>query len=121
MIGAMLAKISGRAVLVALLVCLGGYWFMRGIGRIAAMVETARVEARAERDSHWRAEIAIANAIAEAERARLATQAAAADSAARDAIARLEGQLTQLETANVALPGARACGLDRERVRLLAR
>jgi hypothetical protein len=121
MIGAMLARFSGRAVLVALLVCLGGYWFMKGIRRIDAMIETARTEARAGRDAHWRGEIAKANAEAEVERARLALNSSAADAAARDQIERLAGQVSDMEKANASLPGAGACGLGRERVRLLAR
>lgn len=121
MIGVLSAKLSGRGFLIAIVIGLGCLCFLRGIAHIDAMVEAARIEARAERDAHWRGEIARADAEAAAESARLAIKAAAADMAARGEIERLSAQLNDLEKINAALPGAGACGLDRERVRLLAR
>jgi hypothetical protein len=120
-LGLDLGKISGRAIILIALVCITGIAFWRGVARIETMVDTARIEARAERDAHWRGEIARSTAEAEVERARLAINAAAADMAARGEIERLTGQITDLEKSNASLPGAGACGIDRERVRLLAR
>lgn len=88
---------------------------------IADQVAEARVHALAERDAHWQAEIARSNLEADAERRRQAEGAIAADIAARAEIGRLQKTLADMEASNAALPGAGACGLDRERVRLLAR
>lgn len=86
---------------------------------IAGQVAEARAQAIVGRDAHWQAEIARSNAEAEAERRRRADDAMAVDAAARAEIARLEKSLVEMEARNAALPGGAACGLDRERVRLL--
>lgn len=88
---------------------------------IAVQVAEARDHALAERDAHWQAEIARSNTQAEAERRRQIEQAQAADAAARTEIGRLQKSLADMEAKNAALPGGAACGLDRERVRLLPR
>ena len=88
---------------------------------ISDQVAAARAQAIAARDAHWQAEIARSNVEAEAERRRLAEDAMAVDAATRAEIARLEQSLADMEARNAALPGAAACGLDRERVRLLSR
>ena len=88
---------------------------------IAAQVAEARAQAITGRDAHWQGEIARSNVAAEAERRRRAEDAIAVDAAARAEIARLEKSLADMEAKNAALPGGAACGLDRERVRILSR
>jgi hypothetical protein len=109
------------AGLVLLLLVVAGLGFWRGMAAIERLVATARAEATAARDAHWTAEIAKANAAVAEARAAQATAVAALESHALTEISRLSAQLTELETANAALPGAGACGIDRDRVRLLAR
>ncbi len=114
-------KISGRAIILVALSCVIALAVWRGLTSIETMVEVARSEARRERDAWWQGQIAKANAEAEGERARLAVNAAVADGLAQDEISRLQAALNRTEKDNAALPGAGACGVDRERVRLLAR
>ena len=81
------------------------------IDRVAAAV--------AERDAHWKGQIAEANvkaALAEAAQANQAMKLNSEISAAREAERMAQDQL---ETANAALPEDAAGGLSRERVRLL--
>lgn len=107
------------ALAIAGLVALGGLGFWRGMAAIKSSIETAAESARAERNAHWKAEIAISNAEASARRAAQASAAAKAESEAGAQIARLTQQLTELERANATLPGGDACGIGRDRLRLL--
>jgi hypothetical protein len=97
----------------------GGFGFWLGMAAIERMQEAAAASARAERNAHWRAEIAAANAAHEADRARQAEQALAAEAAAQAAQASILDQLKALEARNAALPQGGRCGVDRARVRLL--
>lgn len=85
------------------------------------VIESARQTARAERDAFWAGEIAKAAAEAQKARAEQALRASAAEARAAEDIRRLAGQLNDLERLNAALPRGDACGLDRDRVRLLSR
>ncbi|PWE52140.1 hypothetical protein DEM27_32590 [Metarhizobium album] len=85
------------------------------------MVDDVRTLTIAERDAHWSGEIERSNAtanrqVADQARATLQIQAAAADK-----VRQAELALSEMEKANAALPNGDACGLDRDRVRLLAR
>ncbi|TAA54833.1 hypothetical protein [Shinella sp. JR1-6] len=83
------------------------------------MIERAAKAAAEGRDAHWSAQIERANADANR---RIADQAKAALAIETDANARVrvvEEQLTNMEIANAALPFGDACGLGRDRVRLL--
>ncbi len=75
--------------------------------------------AKAERDAHWTAEIARSNAEAEAARLADLERMIAVETDARDRIAEAERKAAELEKDNEALPDAAACGLTRDRVRLL--
>lgn len=110
-----------RVLSIAVLVAVGGFCFWRGMAHIGALVADARASAFAERDAHWRAEIAASNIQVEAERRRLADAAAAADQRAASEITALQKHLLELETRNAALPNGDGCGLGRDRVRLLNR
>jgi hypothetical protein len=79
----------------------------------------ARQSGRDERDAHWRAEIAASNAKVEAERAEAARAAADAEARLAAETKSLTDQLLTLEARNASLPDARACGLSRDRVRML--
>lgn len=119
LLGSRAGKIGAVALLAALLAAAGGFAFWRGMARIDGMIEAARQAAAAERDAHWRGEIERANAIAERARADQIAAAAAADREAAEQIRRLEDQLDRLERENASLPNGDACGLSRDRVRLL--
>lgn len=92
-----------------------------GLAGWRGMLSDARASGRAERDAHWRAEIAASNLKAEAERADAARRAGEAEARLAAERAALTETLARLEAANAALPNADACGLDRDRVRLLPR
>lgn len=108
-----------RGLIIALVLAFGGFSLWRGLAHIHALVSEARVAAIAERDAHWRAEIAASNAEVEKARAESAIAAAKASAEADQTISGLRAELTELEKKNVALPKGGACGLDAGRVRLL--
>jgi len=95
--------------------------FAIGMGRINAMVETARAEAIAARDAHWMAQISEANAKVDKAAASLARLAMQKDAELAAAERSMREQQTTLEAENAALPGADDCGLSHDRVRLLNR
>lgn len=103
----------------AALLALAGLGFWRGLVAIERMEETAAAAARQERDTHWRAEIARANAAVSAARAEQVLASARADTAARDAEGRFQEQLKQLEKNDAALAGGADLVLRRDRVRVL--
>lgn len=107
------------AMTVALVLACAGISFWRGMAAIESMVETARTEAFAARDAHWKLEIEKSNAAVEKTIAENAIAAAEASSAAEQTISGLRAALTELETKNASLPDGGRCGLDAGRVRLL--
>lgn len=112
-------KWMATGLAIAALLALAGLGYWRGMTALDGMVAEARASAVAERDAHWRAEIAASNAEAERQRAEQAINAAAAQGAAQLRIAALTSELEQMEAANAGLPNGDACGLGRDRVRLL--
>jgi predicted aminopeptidase len=107
----------GGAILGSLVLMSGLYAY--GAHQLRSTINEAREEAKEARDQFWRAAIAESNATAEAARAASANARAQAEATARAEIDRLRTQLTELETANAALPGGDACGIDADRLRLL--
>ncbi|CAN5129145.1 hypothetical protein BH10PSE8_BH10PSE8_00910 [soil metagenome] len=110
--------IAGAIAVIALL-ALAGLGFWRGMVAIDAMELRAATTARAERDAHWRAEIATSNALVEKARADQAVAAMAADAAIREAQSRFQAELKDLEKRNAELPHGDRVGIGRDRVRLL--
>lgn len=106
----------GAVVLVLLLISLG---FWRGMVAIDAIQDRAAKAATATANAKWEAQIALSNLAAERERSMAQRDQAARDAAAASDIARLSDSLAELERRNAALPNPAACGLDRDRVRLL--
>ena len=124
----MIALLSARfgrpaavAIVVAAILAVAGLGAWRAVSTVNGWIASAATTARAERDAHWRAEIARANVEAATARAGQAAAAAALEAGAGVEIATLRQQLTQLETRNASLPDPDRCGLDRDRVRLLPR
>lgn len=103
----------------ASLLALAGLGFWRGLVAIERLQDEAATLARQERDSHWQAEIAKANAAVEAARANQVLISARADTAARDAEVRFQERLKQLEKDDAALAGGADLVLRRARVRVL--
>ncbi|MGD9476129.1 hypothetical protein [Shinella sp. G-2] len=91
------------------------------VSRIDTLIDRAVTSAVAGRDAHWIAEIERTNAQALRRVADQAQAALAIEAAANDRVRAVEAQLSELETANAALPAGDACGLGRDRVRLLPR
>jgi hypothetical protein len=117
-----IAALNGRAaqILIGLALLAAGLGsFFLILHKIDTMIERAEKAAIVSRDAHWAAEIERGNA--EANR-RLADQAKAALTIETDANARIravEIENANLEAKNAALPNGDACGLGRDRVRLL--
>lgn len=120
----MIAALNGRAAQILIGIALLAFVLITGLfilDRLDTMIERAKTAAIESRDAHWTAQIERGNA--EANR-RIADQAKAALAIETEANARIravEHQLASLETANAALPDGDACGLGRDRVRLLPR
>lgn len=106
-------------VLLAGLVGLAALGFWLGLVEIGRLQTQAATVARQERDAHWRAEIATANATVANARADQALASARAESAARDAETRFQEQLKELEKNDAALAGGADLVLRRDRVRVL--
>lgn len=83
------------------------------------MISNARASAISERDAHWQAEISKSEADVQKQIAENLKNTLAIDQAARAHVAAVEAQFSKLETDNAALPNRDACGLGRDRVRLL--
>lgn len=120
-IAAKFGRVAALALALAALLALAGLSAWAGARHVSAMVETARAEAIAARDAHWRGEIAAANAKVEAARADQAAAALDAQSRAQVEIDAARRSLADMEAANAALPDPGRCGLGRARVRLLPR
>ncbi|WP_411037711.1 hypothetical protein [Shinella sp. BYT-45] len=91
------------------------------VSRIDTLVDRAVTLAVAGRDAHWTAEIERANAETNKRIADQAQAALAIETEANARVRAVEAQLSELETANAALPAGDACGLGRDRIRLLPR
>lgn len=96
-----------------------GFW--RGMALIDGMELRAAATAKAERDSHWTAEIEKANAATERVRSDQAIRAAMLEAAAATAAARAATLEKELEQRNADLPSDPAGGLSAEHNRLLNR
>lgn len=86
---------------------------------IKGMVDDATDLARIERDTHWQGEIARANEMAAHNIIAQMKISSRLETDARTTIDTLKTKLSELEEANAALPDNDACGLDRDRARLL--
>jgi hypothetical protein len=115
--GVVTAGLVGLAL--ALLLALAGLGAWRAAVTLQAVIDGAAQTARAERDAHWRAEIATANAAVERARVEQALAAVQVDTVLRASEAGFQTRLNDLETKNAALAGGNAVGLGRDRVRLL--
>ena len=112
---------AALAIVVAAILAVAALGAWRVTATVDGWISSAASTARAERDAHWRGEIARTNAEAATARAGQAAAAAALEAGAGAEIATLRQQLVQLETRNASLPDPDRCGLDRDRVRLLPR
>lgn len=121
MIAAWLSKTFTPLIVAGLMLLAAAVIGWVTIATVERLVGEARASAISERDAHWTAEIEKSNAAAQTKIAENLRQTMAAQEAARAHVASVEAQLAQLETDNAALPNDGACGLGRDRVRLLAR
>ncbi len=118
---ALLSKAATPLVIAGLLYAAGmGLWAFAA-HQAATLADRVRADVRAERDSHWSAEIERSNAHAARRIADQAREALRVETAANERIRAVEQEQAELEKKNAALPDGDACGLDRDRVRLLAR
>lgn len=119
MIGTLLGKKAAPFLIAAALALGAAGLFFLGVETIDGWIETARVEARKERDNYWRAEIEKSNAAAQAKIADNLRTTMAVQQRASEDVAAAEARATELEKSNAALPDNGDRGLRRERVRLL--
>lgn len=118
MIEKLIGKTGIALIAAALMVCAAGLLYLAA-GKISGMVEDARKQGRAESDHYWRAEIEKSNAALQAQIAENLRKTMALQEAARDQVAEAQARAADLEQQNAALPDNGACGLSRDRVRLL--
>ncbi|MEY9717873.1 regulator of protease activity HflC (stomatin/prohibitin superfamily) [Sinorhizobium fredii] len=118
---ALLSKAAAPFIIAGLLFAAGAGLAAFAATKVSGMIEEARAEARAERDAHWTAEIERANASANRKIADQAREALRVEAAANERIRAAEHELAEQEKKNAALPDGDRGGLDRDRVRLLAR
>jgi uncharacterized membrane protein len=119
MITGWLAKIASPLIVAAALVAAAALCGWLTLRVLDSMIDDARANAITERDAHWTAEIQKSEAATQKRIAETLREAMAAQDAARDQVAAAEARAIQLETENAALPNGGACGLGRDRVRLL--
>ena len=89
------------------------------LSTVDGIADKARASAVAERDAHWTGEIAKFEAATQTRIAEQLKETMAAEAAARSEVAAYAAQLAEMEAENAALPDGGACGLGRDRVRLL--
>lgn len=116
---AWLAQLLARIGMPAALFLAGAALIWLTTDKIDDMTAAARAQAVAERDAHWAAVIEKANAAAERRAADQARAAIDAEASAAARIAAAEKQLADMESVNASLPDTSACGLGRDRIRLL--
>jgi hypothetical protein len=102
------------------LVAIGGLGFWRGVAALDAREARAVAFAVDARDTHWRAQIAAAEATMQATRAASAEKALATQAQAETEITRLRAALRDQEQTDAGMAGGNHCGLERDRVRLLS-
>lgn len=88
---------------------------------VDGMIDDARASAVSERNAHWEGEIAKSEGATQTLIAEKLKETMAAQDAARSEVAAYAAQLADMEAENAALPDGGACGLGRDRVRLLNR
>lgn len=121
MIAGFLTKAAKPVIIVLLMICLAAFLGWLALSTVDGMVERAVAAKAAERDAICQAEIETANtkvAQTEAAQIRLVLDLEHATSAQ---IAALKTENEELEKQNAALPNGDACGLGRDRIRLLPR
>ncbi len=121
MIAAWLSKAAMPLIVAGLMLLAAALIGWACLATVDRLVSEARASTKAERDAHWEAQIAKSEAKTQKLIADRLKETMAAQEAARAHVASVEAQLAQLETDNAALPDTDACGLGRDRVRLLAR
>lgn len=115
------ADITGKVLAVALVLLSAAALAYGAARHVSGMVSQAHLDAIAERDAHWSAEIAksnteYANRAAAQARAVIAVQAKAGDE-----IAQIKREQLERKKDNEALPSSDACGISATRGRLLIR
>lgn len=121
MIAAWFSKAATPLIVAGLMLLAAALIGWACLATVERLVSDARASAISERDAHWEAQIAQSEAETQKLIAEKLRETMAAQEAARAHVASVEAQLAQLETDNAALPNDGACGLGRDRVRLLAR
>lgn len=109
------------AAAIAALFALAGFGFWRGMAAIDDMVARSAATATEARDSHWKMEIANANAAALQARIDQAERESALSARIAESEARAEGALKQLGERNAAMPNFDDGGLDADHGGLLQR
>ncbi|AQZ51927.1 hypothetical protein Mame_02601 [Martelella mediterranea DSM 17316] len=120
-LSALFTKQMVPVILIAALLAVAGIATRAAVGKVSDMIDDRIATAKAERDAHWRAEVAEANAALSGAIAELARQAMRADGEIRAAEAAAHDQLKQMEVDNAALPDGDGCGVSARRLQLLPR
>lgn len=119
MIAAWASKALTPLIIAAAMLAAAAFLGWLAISTVNSMVETARTEKASERDAYWTGRIEKANGLAAAAEASQIREVLRIEKEATDRLAAVTQQQANLEKVNAALPNGDACGLGRDRVRLL--
>ncbi|MCI9864897.1 hypothetical protein RHIZ_02940 [Rhizobium skierniewicense] len=119
MIAAWASKAITPLIIVAAMLTAAAFLGWLTLSTVHSMVETGRKETAAERDAYWTGRIEKANGLAATADAKQVREVLRIEKEATDRLAAVTQQQANLEKENAALPNGDACGLGRDRVRLL--
>lgn len=119
MIAAWFSKAATPLIVLGLMVLAGMLIAWATLATVDGLVGDARASAITERDAHWLAEIEKVNALALAREAAQAREALRIETETSARVRAAEDELEQRKIDSAALANADACGLSRDRVRLL--
>lgn len=119
MIAAWASKAITPLIIVAALLAAAAFLGWLTLSTVNSMVETGKKETAAERNAYWTGRIEKANALAAKADADRSRKVLRIEQEATDRLVAITQQKAKLENENAALPNGDACGLGRDRVRLL--
>lgn len=114
-----ISKYTAQLIFAAVLILAAAVLGYGTMTTIKGMIDDGAELARTERDDHWKGEIARANEMAAQNIIAQMKISSRLETQARATIDTMKTKLSELEEANAALPDDDACGLDRDRARLL--
>lgn len=119
MISGLLRKAAAPLIAIGIMAAAAAFFGWLAVTAVDTMIERAVQLKANERDATWRAEVETANTKAANAVAAQASYALELERQTSAQIVALTAQNKELEKQNAALPDGDACGLGRDRIRLL--